>query len=186
MEEPMHPVQRSDSDATQSATEPEQAKEGQEKAAPKKYDEDFELLVAALFAQYDSQTEVEDEAIVRMAAAMWKKKDQSGSTAGSNHDVDQQIVMALARLAKSKALRRSCNLTTDEISTRGTIRTNRIAKMRSRPTGKAREAPKRCWRKALEAWTRPGEGGSPPAPAAQSPSVKILREYARMRGITLR
>jgi hypothetical protein len=186
MKEQIRSGERTDNDGAQSATEPEEAKKRQENAAPKSYDEGYELLVAELFAQYDPQTALEDQAIVRMAVAMWKNKSQLKSTAATDRALEEQIMMALARLTKSKALHRSADLVTDAISSRGRVRRNRVAQMSGRATARGREPTSRSWRQALETWTRPGEGGSPPAPEPPSPSINILAQYARERGITLK
>ena len=80
----------------------------------------------------------------------------------------------------------SSDRVTDAISGRGNIRRNRSAQTRGRSTAGGREPPPRSWRKALEAWTRSGEGGSPAAPEPPSPGISILEKYARERGITLK
>jgi hypothetical protein len=134
----------------ESTQESQESKNEENEAPRKKYDEQYELLVDELFAQYLPQTALEEANVIAIAVALYNKRTPDRKNAGC---FDLQITTALAQLLKSKAVRRIGITTAGSRSPRGLASGARAAALH-RP-------PQRCPRKALEFWTPPGEGGSP-------------------------
>jgi hypothetical protein len=165
--------------------DPQGQGKGQEKdqgSSQQQQDEErFQLLVADLFDSYHPGSPLEDAALVRLARALWRRR-QDPEDRSTNCALDQEIDAALAQLSNSQAVRRGHELGRPGT---GSMSSTRRRKpdwgLVRRSVGPQTQAHPRCPKEAVQLWAPGGIGNSMSGPKtpAENPLAASLRAWER-------